>query len=108
MYTDVHMPSVVPITDFRNNIFDYTAELLKYGGELEVEKNGQSIFKVVPIIDDTVQKAKNALKIIPQLAGIWKNMPDREFKELKNFFRGPKEKKYMKNLGRWSYAKSSY
>lgn len=82
------MLSTVSITDFRKNIFNYTAELLKYGSELEVEKNGQSIFRVVPVSNSAVQRAKKALKILPKLAGIWEDIPEKEFQENRNYFRG--------------------
>lgn len=84
------MPTVVSITDFRNNIFDYTDKLLKYGDEFEVAKNGQSVFRVIPAPNDAVQRAKKALKILPKLAGIWADIPEKEFKEMRQYFRGPK------------------
>ena len=84
------MPTTVSITDFRNNIFDYTNKLLKYGDEFEVAKNGQSVFRVIPVPNDAVQKAEKALRILPKLAGIWADIPKSEFKETRKFFRGPK------------------
>lgn len=89
------MPNIVSITDFRNNIFDYTAQLLKYGGELNVQKNGQQILKITPIKDNPSEKAKYLLKyILPKAGGMWKNLPQSHFDDLNEFFRGKKEKRY--------------
>lgn len=94
------MPSVVSITDFRNNIFEYTAQLLKYGGELSVQKNGQQVLKVTPDKDDPAGRAKYFLKYIaPKAGGIWKDVPQKEFDEINEFMRGKKEKRY------WQRAK---
>lgn len=78
MYANVHMPNTIPITDFRQNIFDYTTQILANDQEVEIERNGQRILRVVPIKDNPAERAKYILKyVLPQLAGTWKNEPKR-------------------------------
>lgn len=96
VYTDVHMNSIVSITSFRKNLFDYAKLVAEEGYEIEVEKDGKRIFKLVKVTDDPKQRAKKALKLTKKLGGSWK---DAKLDE--EFFRGKKEKKYMSKLGNW-------
>ena len=84
----------VPITNLRKNIFDYARLVSEEGYEIEVEKNGKKIFKLTKIERGPKEAAKRALKIARKLGGIWKNVDS-------EFFRGKKEKIYMKKLGSW-------
>ncbi len=97
MYTNVHMPYILPITEFRKNIFTITERIARTGDAVEVEKEGKRIVRVVPIRDDPAEKARYALEhVLPKLAGIWKDVPEKELRELNNFMRGKKEKSYWK------------
>lgn len=75
------------------------------GVEVEVEKEGRRIVKLVKIEDDPRERARKALEILPKLGGIWKDIPEEKFKETREFFRGKKEVEYMKKLGSWSKKK---
>ena|SRR3989338_8939128 len=97
MYTNVHMTQIIPITEVRKNIFTLVEKVARTGEEIEVEKEGRRIVKLVAIKDDPATKAKYALKyVLPKLAGIWKSASDKEFKEVQDFMRGKKEKLYWK------------
>lgn len=102
MYTDVHMVQVVSITDLRKNLFQLANKVIDKGEEIEVEKDGRRLLKLVKIDDDPRERARKALKLLPKLGGMWKDIPDENFKELDEFFRGKKEKRYMKKLGKWT------
>lgn len=79
MYISVHMPSTVPISDFRKNIFEYATAILANDQEMEIERNGRRILRVVPIKDDPAERAKYLLKyVVPKLAETWKNEPKRQ------------------------------
>ena len=95
------MTQIVSITDLRKNLFKLADKVVREGGEIEVEKEGKRIMKIVRIDDDPRERARRALKILPKLGGIWKDMPVEKFKEMREFFRGKKEKKYMEELGKW-------
>ncbi len=76
MYINVHMPSVIPISDFRQNIFEYATKILADNREVEIERNGKVILRVVPVKDDPAERAKYVLKyVLPKLAGTWKDEP---------------------------------
>ncbi len=97
MYTNVHMTYIFPITEFRKNIFSITERVARTGEAVEVEKEGKRIVRVVAVRDDPAAKARYALEhVLPNLAGIWKDVPEREFREVNNFMRGKKEKLYWK------------
>lgn len=91
---------IISITDLRKNLFNLAERVFSTGEEIEVEKEGRRIVKIVRIDDDPKERAKRALELLPKLGGIWKNVPAKRFKELNEFMRGKKEKKYMKELGR--------
>lgn len=114
MYTDVHPDiksgqvmntSIVSITNLRKNLFKIANMVVSSGKEVEVEKEGQRIMKLVKITDDPKERAKRLAKLLPKLGGMWKDKPQRELDELNEFFRGKKEKEYMKSLGKWSIKK---
>lgn len=90
--------SIVSITNLRKNLFEIANLVVSEGKEVEIEKDGQRIMKLVKITDDPSERAKRALKLLPKLAGMWKDKPQSEFDELNEFFRGKKEKEYMKSL----------
>ena len=92
------MPPIVSITDFRKNIFDYSDQIVASGDELEIERNGKVVLKVVPVNDDPSERARRLLELAPKLAGIWKDIPQKEFDEINEFMRGKKEKRYMARL----------
>lgn len=95
------MTQIISITDLRKDLFKI-ADMVAYNGvEVEIEKEGRRIVKLVKIEDDPRERAKRALKLLPKLAGMWKDIPEEKFKELNEFFRGKKEKEYMKKLGSW-------
>ena len=67
------MPSTIPITDFRKNIFGYASKIVDSGQEVEIERNGQKILRVIPIKDDAAERAKYVMRnLLPKLAGTWK------------------------------------
>lgn len=95
------MSMIISITELRKNLFNLAEQVFSSGEEIEVEKEGRRIVKIVKIDDNPSDRAKIALKLLPKLAGIWKNIPDKKFKELNEFIRGKKEKKYMEELGKY-------
>lgn len=70
--------------------------------EIEVEKGGRRILRLVKIDDDPKERARRILKLLPKLGGMWKDVPDEVFRDMDEFFRGKKEKEYMRNLGKWT------
>lgn len=97
MYTNVHMTQIISITEVRRNIFNLVDKVARTGEEIEVEREGRRIVKLVPIKDDPAERAKYALKyVLPKLGGLWKNVPENEFKKMNEFIRGRKEKLYWK------------
>lgn len=93
--------SIISITDLRKNLFKIADKVEREGKEVEVEKEGKIILKLVKITDDPRERAKRLAKLLSKLSGMWKDRPQREFDELNEFFRGKKEKEYMKSLGSW-------
>ncbi len=90
------MITSVPITEFRKDLFKYADLVALQGYEVEVENNGRKVFRVVKTTDSSKERARRALAAAKKLGGTFKNASfDREF------FRGKKELKYMKNLGNW-------
>lgn len=95
MYTNVHMTTIIPITQLRTHIFDLAERVAKTGEDIEVEKEGRRIIKLVAIKDDPAQKAEYALKyVLPKLAGVLKKITKKEANSMKNFRIGRKEKYY--------------
>ena len=97
------MPSVMPITDFRNDIFDAADWMLRTNQPIEVQRNGQTILRVTPVSaeETPAQKAEYLLKyVLPGLGGIWKNVPQSEFDKLYEYTRGKKAIAYNKKLKR--------
>lgn len=94
------MTQIISITDFRKNLFNLAEQVFSSGEEIEVEKEGRRIVKMVRIDNDPKERAKRALELLPKLGGIWRKVPARRFKELNEFVRGKKEKKYMEELGK--------
>lgn len=95
------MPSVMPITDFRKKIFDAADWILKTNQPIDVQRNGQTIFRVTPVSEEETpaQKAEYLLKyVMPKLAGIWKDVPQSEFDEVDRKLRGKKVMNYIKKL----------
>ena len=81
----------VPISQFRKDLFTYAKKVAEQGHELEVEKDGKAVFRVMPVEDDAKKRAKRALEIMKKLGGTWKDVKlDNEF------FRGKKEMEYWK------------
>ncbi len=100
---DVHMPSVMPISDFRKKIFDAADWILKTNQPIDVQRNGQTIFRVTPVSEEETpaQKAEYLLKyVMPKLAGIWKDVPQSEFDKIYEYTRGKKAIAYNKKLRR--------
>lgn len=95
------MSMIISITDLRKNLFNLAERVFSSGEEIEVEKEGRRIVKLVRINDDPKERARRILKLLPKLGGLWKNVPDKVLKDNEEFFRGKKEKEYMKNLGKW-------
>lgn len=91
MYTDVHMTTTVPITEFRKDLFRYADMVALQGYEIEVEKNGRKLFKVVKPEDDLTARSRQALEIAKKLVG--------KIKFDKRLFRNKREREYIKHLG---------
>ena len=89
------MMQPVPISEFRKKIFEYAKLVDEEGAEIVVEKNGKKIFRVIKIDKNAKESAKKALNLLKDLSGSWTKNSDKEF------FRGKKEKKYIKELGNW-------
>lgn len=97
MYTNVHMTTIIPITQLRRNIFNLTERVAQTGEEIEIEKEGRRIAKLVAIKDDPATKAAYALKhILPKFAGIWKSLTKKELRNMRDFRRGKKERLYWR------------
>lgn len=103
MYTSVHMTQIISITELRKNIFTLTEKVAQTGDEIEIEKEGRRIAKLVAIKDDPAAKAKYILKhVLPKFSGAWKNMTKKELRDLEKFRRGKKEKLYWKrDIFKW-------
>lgn len=90
------MTQIISITDFRKNLFRI-ADMVAYKGiEVEVEKEGRRIVKLVKIDDDPRERAKKALEVMKKIGGKFKHV-----KFDRSFFRGKKEKEYMLSLGKY-------
>lgn len=77
--------SVVSITDLRKNLFEIANRVVADGKEVEIEKDGQRIMKLVKITDDPSERARRVLKIAKKIGGKFKHVNfDR------SFFRGKK------------------
>lgn len=88
--------SIISITNLRKNLFEIADMVVREGKEVEVEKDGQRIIKIVKITDDPSERANRALRIAKKLGGKFKHVNfDRDF------FRGKKEKEYMASLGKY-------
>lgn len=86
----------VPITEFRKDLFKYADLVALQGYEVEVEKRGRKLFKIIKADDTSRERTRKALAAIKKLGGAF---PD--FKRDNAFFRGKKEIGYMKRLGKW-------
>lgn len=96
MYTNVHMPTTIPITDFRKDIFDLAIESERTGQSFSVLKNNKIIWNVVPVRDDMAARATYALRyVLPKAGGMWKNKTKKEMKLIRSVRNGPLEKKYL-------------
>lgn len=90
------MATIISITDLRKNLFQI-ADMVAYEGiEVEIEKEGRRIVKLVRIDDDPKERAKRALEVMKKIGGKFKNV-----KFDRAFFRGKKEKRYMELLGKY-------
>lgn len=90
------MTQIISITDLRKDLFRI-ADMVAYKGvEVEVEKEGRRIVKLVKIEDDPRERAKRALEVMKKIGGKFKHV-----KFDRAFFRGKKEIEYMKSLGKW-------
>ncbi|MBI3955658.1 hypothetical protein HY339_00210 [Candidatus Gottesmanbacteria bacterium] len=91
------MPYIVPITEFRKNIFTITERVARTGEAVDVEKEGKRIVRVVPVKDDPAEKARYALEhVLPKLAGAWKTMTKADLARVRSLRRGSIEKRYWK------------
>jgi hypothetical protein len=85
------MITSVPITEFRKDLFKY-ADLVAYQGwEVEVEKKGRKLFKLVKPEDDLTTRSREALELAKELVG--------KIKFDKKIFRNKREREYVKHLG---------
>ena len=90
------MTQIISITELRKNLFKLADKVVRDGGEIEVEKEGRRIIKIVRIDDDPRERARRALEVAKKIGGKFKNVNfDRAF------FRGKKEIEYMKSLGKY-------
>jgi hypothetical protein len=85
------MTTTVPITEFRKDLFRYADMVALQGYEIEVEKNGRKLFKVVKPEDDLTARSRQALEIAKKLVG--------KIKFDKRLFRNKREREYIKHLG---------
>ena len=94
------MPSVMPITDFMKSLFDVADWILKTNQPVDVQRKGQTIFRVMPVSEETpAQKAEYLLKyVLPGLSGIWKDVPQSEFDKINRRLRGKRVLSYMKKI----------
>ena len=83
--------TTVPITEFRKDLFRYADMVALQGYEIEVEKNGRKLFKVVKPEDDLTARSRQALEIAKKLVG--------KIKFDKRLFRNKREREYIKHLG---------
>jgi len=90
------MTYIVSITDLRKNLFQLADKVVRDGGEIEVEKEGKRIMKIVRIDDDSRERARRALEVAKKIGGKFKHV-----KFDRAFFRGKKEIEYMKSLGKY-------
>jgi hypothetical protein len=88
--------STISITDLRKNLFRIADEVFYENKEVEVEKEGRRIMRLVKIDDDPRERARRMLKVMKRIGGKFKDV-----KFDRGFFRGKKEIEYMKNLGKW-------
>lgn len=91
MYTNVHMVTTVPITEFRKDLFKYAnlVELENY--EIEVEKKGKIVFKVTKSNDNLKTRAEKALDLANKMVG--------SIKFNRKLFRNKREREYVEHLG---------
>lgn len=87
----------VSATEARNNFFELLNMVL-YGKKIVmVEKNKMP---AVRIIRAETKSWKELEKALDKTYGIWRDVPEKEFKRMERFVRGPKEKRYMRNLAK--------
>ena len=85
------MITSVSITEFRKDLFRYADLVALYGYEIEVEKKGRKLFKVVKSEDDLKSRAEKKLELAEKLVG--------KIKFDKRLFRNKRELEYMRRLG---------
>lgn len=55
------------------------------------------MYTIVPVKDDAPGRADYVLtRVLPKLKGAWKNVPSKDIAAVKNWVRGPREKRYWK------------
>lgn len=96
MYTSVHMTQIISITELRKNLFTIADDVFYNNMEIEVEKEGRRVIKLVKINDDPKERAKRAIEVAKKIGGKFKNV-----KFNRAFFRGKKEIQYMESLGKY-------
>jgi len=92
------MNNFVSITDFRNNIFDYSDFIAK-NNEIFVERNNKTVFKVVPVYDDNLIKAKKLYELFTNRKRILTTKEDKKLIKATKMFRNKKEIDYFTSLG---------
>lgn len=91
------MTTVISITQLRKDLFDIAEKVAVSGEEIEIEKEGKRIVKIVPIKDDPAAKAQYVIKyVLPELSGVLKNIPQKELVNIRNLRRSRQEKVYWK------------
>jgi len=90
------MTQIISITELRKNLFRLADKVVREGEEIEVEKEGKRIIKIVRIDDDPKERARRALEVAKKIGGKFKHV-----KFDRTFFRGKKEIEYMKSLGKY-------
>ena len=90
------MTQIISITELRKNLFRLADKVVREGSEIEVEKEGKRIIKIVRIDDDPRERARRALEVAKKIGGKFKKVNfDRAF------FRGKKEIEYMRSLRKY-------
>ena len=91
------MTYILPITEFRKNIFSITERVARTGDPVDVEKEGKRIVRVTAIKDDPAEKANYVLEhVLPKLAGAWENMTKKDLARVRSLRRGAVERRYWK------------
>ena len=91
------MNTFVSITDFRNNIFNYSDFIAK-NNEVYVEKNNQAIFKVVPVSNESIINAIKMYKLVKSRKRVLTQTESKKLDKTVKSFRNKKEIEYFSNL----------